>query len=73
MPEADRRGIEVEATVIETLPNALYRVELADDARTRVAAHVGSPALLRLLPGDRVVVALLPFDMGRGRIVRRAV
>jgi translation initiation factor IF-1 len=71
MPEGDRRGIEVEGTVIETLPNALYRVELGDEGRTRVVAHTSAPALLRILPGDRVVVALVPYDLSRGRIVRR--
>jgi len=59
--------------VIESLPNALYRVELED--RSRVLAHVSSRRgkdFLRLLPGDRVEVELSPLDYGRGRVVRKA-
>jgi translation initiation factor IF-1 len=60
------------ATVLEPLPNALYRLELED--ASRVVAHV--PArhkkdFLRLLPGDRVEVELSPLDYGRGRVTRR--
>jgi len=60
------------ATVVEPLPNALYRVELEDS--TRVLAHVGerrSKDFLRLLPGDRVEVELSPLDYGRGRVTKR--
>ncbi len=60
------------ATVIEPLPNALYRLELED--RTRVVAHVAArhnKDFLRLLPGDRVEVELSPLDYGRGRVVAR--
>lgn len=80
MPEAAGRprtegagaALEVEGTVREQLPNALYRVELATDARASVTAHLGGgSALLRLRPGDAVVVELAPYDAGRGRIVRR--
>jgi translation initiation factor IF-1 len=46
-------------------------VELEDERRTRVLAHVSSPALLRVLPGERVMVALASYDAGRGRIVGR--
>jgi translation initiation factor IF-1 len=69
MPEAGSQGIEVAGRVIEALPNAMYRVELEDERRTRVLAHVSSPALLRVLPGERVVVALAAYDATRGRIV----
>ncbi len=64
--------VEMEAEVIETLPNALYRVELRTGGRPRVVAHVGGAAgLLRVHPGDTVVVEVLPFDVQRARIVRR--
>ncbi len=70
MPET---ALEVAATVREALPSALYRVELENEARGQVLAHVsgGAASLLRLRPGDAVVVELMPYDMTRGRIVRR--
>jgi len=72
MPEAARAALEVEAIVREALPNALYRVELLTETRGTATAHVGgSGGLLRLRPGDEVVVELMPYDMTRGRIVRR--
>ena len=64
--------LSVEARVIEALPNALFRVELLGERRGRATAHVaGSSGLLRVRPGDEVVVELLPYDMTRGRIVGR--
>jgi translation initiation factor IF-1 len=72
MPEAGRETLEVEGTVREALPHALFRVELANEGRTSVTAHVaGEASLLRLRPGDAVVVEIAPYDGGRGRIVRR--
>lgn len=72
MPEAARETLEMEGTVREALPNALYRVELLDEQRTAITAHVaGSASLLRLRPGDTVRVQLFPYDAGRGRIVGR--
>jgi translation initiation factor IF-1 len=62
----------VEATVVRPLPNELFCVEL--DGRSRLTAHLGAKSrseFLRLLPGDRVKVALSPRDPGRGRIVER--
>jgi translation initiation factor IF-1 len=71
MPEAEE-PLEVEARVEEALPNALYRVALERGARQRITAHVsGASSLLRLLPGDAVVVELMPWDPSRGRILRR--
>jgi len=68
----ERDSLEVAATVREALPNALFRVELATEKRTSVTAHVaGESSLLRLRPGDEVVVEIAPYDAGRGRIVRR--
>ena len=64
--------IEVEGVVSEPLPNAMFRVELADGHE--VLAHIGSAMKLRfvkLLPGDRVRVELSPFDLTRGRITYR--
>jgi translation initiation factor IF-1 len=65
---------EVTATVLEELPNALYRVELAN--RRQVLAHaVGTVKrnFVRLRPGDRVRVDLSPHDYTRGRITRRII
>jgi translation initiation factor IF-1 len=67
-----RETLEVEGTVREALPNALFRVELASGARAAVTAHLaGESSLLRLRPGDPVVVEIAPYDAARGRIVRR--
>ena len=73
MPEAaGREALEVPGTVRELLPNALVRVELQSGSRAFVTAHVaGESSLLRLRPGDEVVVEIAPYDAGRGRIVRR--
>ena len=68
----ERDAIEVDAKVIEALPNAMYRVMLQNESRDRATVHVsGGAGLLRVLPGDDVVVELMPYDTGRGRIVRR--
>jgi len=64
--------IEVEGTVIEPLPNAMFRVELANGHR--VLAHVSGKIrmnFIRILPGDRVTIELSPYDLTRGRIVYR--
>jgi translation initiation factor IF-1 len=61
----------VEGTVSEALPNAMYRVELRGTPARHVLAHVSSQAVLRLLPGDAVLVELAAYDEGRGRIVEQ--
>ena len=59
---------------MESLPNALYKVELVGEKRQMVTAHMGGGGrLLRLLPGDEVEVELLAYDLTRGRIVRKRV
>jgi translation initiation factor IF-1 len=55
--------------VTEALPNAMFRVVLEDAQRTSVTVHVSSDAVLRLRPGDAVVVELSPYDQTRGRVV----
>jgi translation initiation factor IF-1 len=65
-------AIEVEATVVEPLPNAMFRVEL--DNGHKVLAHVSGKMrkhFIRILPGDKVKVELSPYDLTRGRIVYR--
>jgi len=64
--------IEVEGSVIETLPNAMFRVEIPGGHR--VLAHIGGKMrmnYIRVLPGDRVLVELSPYDLTRGRIIFR--
>lgn len=65
-------AIEVEGTVVEPLPNAMFTVELANGHR--VLAHVSGKIrmnFIRILPGDKVTVELSPYDLTRGRIVYR--
>ena len=65
-------AIEVEGTVVEQLPNATFRVELGNGHR--VLAHTSGKMrkhFIRIMPGDKVVVALTPYDLNRGRIVYR--
>jgi translation initiation factor IF-1 len=64
--------IEVEGTVIEPLPNAMFRVELKNGHR--ILAHISGKMrmhFIRILPGDKVKVELSPYDLTRGRIVYR--
>ena len=66
------KGTQVQGTVREVLPQAVYRVRLGDGRQ--VLAHVAPSLrmhLVRLIPGDAVTVELLPRDFGRGRIVAR--
>ncbi|MEG0452864.1 MAG: translation initiation factor IF-1 [Coprobacillus sp.] len=64
--------IEVAATVLETLPNAMFRVELENGAV--ILAHVSGKIrmnYIRILPGDKVTVEISPYDLTRGRITFR--
>jgi translation initiation factor IF-1 len=66
-------SVRIEGRVRQALPGALYDVELEARGRARVTAHVDPKAgLLRVLPGEAVVVELAFLDASRGRIVRRA-
>jgi translation initiation factor IF-1 len=65
--------IEVEGTVYETLPNAMFRVKL--DNGHKVLAHISGKMrmhFIKILPGDRVKIELSPYDFSRGRITYRA-
>ena len=65
-------AIQVDATVVEPLPNAMFRVEL--EGGHKVLAHVSGKIrknFIRILPGDKVKVELSPYDLLRGRIVYR--
>ena len=70
MPKKD--VFETEGTVIETLPNAMFRVELAN--KHQILANISGKMrkyFIRILPGDRVMVELSPYDLTKGRIIYR--
>ncbi|MBL8204941.1 MAG: translation initiation factor IF-1 [Blastocatellia bacterium] len=65
-------AIEVQATVLETLPNAMFKVALEN--KHQVLAHISGRMrknFIKILPGDKVLVELSPYDLTRGRIVYR--
>ena len=65
-------AIEIEGVVAEALPNAMFRVELTNGHR--ILAHISGKMrknYIRILPGDRVIVELSPYDLTRGRIIYR--
>lgn len=69
---AKKNVIEVRGKIIETLPNAMFRVELENGHK--VLAHISGKMrmhYIRILPGDEVTVELSPYDLTRGRIVHR--
>ncbi len=69
---AKKDAIKVEATVLEALPNAVFRVSLENGHE--ILAHVSGKMrmhFIRILPGDTVTVELSPYDLKRGRIVLR--
>ena len=67
-----KEAIEVEGTIVEPLPNAMFRVELSNGHK--VLAHISGKIRLhyiKILPGDRVLIELSPYDLSRGRITYR--
>jgi len=69
---AKEEAIEVEGTIIEPLPNAMFRVELANGHK--VLAHISGKMrmhFIKILAGDKVKVELSPYDLTRGRITYR--
>lgn len=69
---AKEDGISVEGVVLEALPNAMFRVKLANDAV--VLCHISGKmrkAFIKVLPDDRVTLELSPYDLTRGRITYR--
>ena len=65
--------IEIEGTVVEKLPNAMFRVKLENDHE--VLAHISGKLrmnFIRILPGDKVTIEMSPYDLTKGRIVWRA-
>jgi len=70
---AKEEGIEVEGTVVESLPNAMFRVELTNGHK--ILAHISGKMrmhYIRILPGDKVTVEMSPYDLTRGRITYRS-
>ncbi len=69
---AKEKAIEVEGKVIDALPNATFKVELANGHT--VLAHVSGKIrmhFIKILPGDKVLLELSPYDLSRGRIIYR--
>ncbi len=67
-----QESIQVEGSVVETLPNASFRVRLENDHV--ILAHISGKMrmnYIRILPGDKVLIELSPYDLTRGRIVYR--
>ena len=70
---AKEEAITVEGKVIETLPNAMFKVELEN--KFVVLAHISGKMrmhYIKILPGDKVTVELSPYDLSRGRIIYRS-
>jgi translation initiation factor IF-1 len=66
------KTIEIGGTVLETLPNAMFHVELENGMK--ILAHISGKMrmrFIRILPGDKVTVELSPYDLSRGRIIYR--
>lgn len=66
-------SIEMEGTVVEPLPNAMFRVKI-ENIKDPILAHISGKMrmhYIRILPGDRVIVELSPYDLSRGRITYR--
>jgi translation initiation factor IF-1 len=72
LPKPKEDAIVLEGTVVEPLPNAMFRVELENGHK--VLAHISGKMrmhYIRILPGDKVQVELTPYDLNRGRITYR--
>ena len=72
-PMAKEEAIKVEGVVLETLPNAMFKVELEN--KHQVLAHISGKMrmhFIKILPGDTVTVELSPYDLSRGRITYRS-
>jgi translation initiation factor IF-1 len=70
---AKEEAIKVEGVVVETLPNAMFKVELEN--KHLVLAHISGKMrmhFIKILPGDKVTVELSPYDLSRGRITYRS-
>ncbi len=70
---AKEEPIRVEGTVLETLPNAMFKVELEN--KHQVLAHISGKMrmhFIKILPGDKVTIELSPYDLSRGRITYRS-
>ncbi|MBE9542853.1 MAG: translation initiation factor IF-1, partial [Proteobacteria bacterium] len=70
---AKEEAIKVEGVVVETLPNAMFKVELEN--KHQVLAHISGKMrmhFIKILPGDKVTVELSPYDLSRGRITYRS-
>jgi len=69
---SNKEVIEMEGIVTESLPNANFRVELAN--KHEILAHISGKIrmnYIRILPGDKVLVEMTPYDLTKGRIIRR--
>ena len=69
---AKEESIKIDGTILETLPNAMFQVELEN--KHKVLAHISGKMRLhfiKILPGDKVTVELSPYDLTRGRIIYR--
>jgi translation initiation factor IF-1 len=69
---AKEEAIQVEGTILEPLPNAMFRVELENGHK--VLAHISGKMrmhFIKILPGDKVTIELSPYDLTRGRIIFR--
>ncbi|MBI3952748.1 MAG: translation initiation factor IF-1 [Candidatus Doudnabacteria bacterium] len=70
MPQ--KNTIELEGTVMENLPNAVFRVQI--NSGQTILAHIAGKLRvnkIRILPGDKVIVEVTPYDLTRGRVIRR--
>ncbi len=68
----NKEVIELEGRVIENLPNAVFRIQL--DSGQLVLGHLSGKMrvnMIRVLPGDRVIIEMTPYDLTKGRIIRR--